>query len=247
MKSFIKKLLREQLIESMPDELVGNVNISIPFNRLIIDKLNLEWAIRNVIEKRFSRSNDKPMQVAASQNGEYYLLDGYHRLVEAVLNGKTSTKGILLNKPYEELKKMNKIGVGCSGGSGDEFCNNFKTVGSIEMIKNSFNPQNKLKEQLIDGQEMNSAMETLCNKMTINSYEEAIIYVNGALKDMDEQSRHKVMKVIHTPLENLKHQQNQINGEIKKQNMSGDSMPDQADTYWHQIQSTLCEMGSDFQ
>jgi hypothetical protein len=55
------------------------------------------------------------------------------------------------------------------------------------------------------------------------------------------------MKVIHAPLENLKHQQNQINGEIKKQNMSGDSMPDQADTYWHQIQSTLCEMGSDFQ
>jgi hypothetical protein len=77
-----------------------------------------------------------------------------------------------------------------------------------------------LREQLIDGQEMNSAMETLCNKMTINSYEEAIMYVNGALKDMDEQSRHKVMKVIHTPLENLKHQQNQINGEIKNFSLS---------------------------
>jgi hypothetical protein len=104
-----------------------------------------------------------------------------------------------------------------------------------------------LREQLIDGQEMNTTMESLCDKMTINSYEEAMMYVNGALKDMDEQSRHKVMKVIHTPLENLRNQQNQINGEIKKQNMSGDSMPDQADTYWHQIQSTLCEMGSDFQ
>ena len=35
--------------------------------------------------------------------------------------------------------------------------------------------------------------------------------------------------------------------QIKKAKMSGDSMPDQADTYWHQIQSTLCELGSDFQ
>jgi hypothetical protein len=111
----------------------------------------------------------------------------------------------------------------------------------------SYIKSKNLNEQLIDGQEMNKTMESICDKMTINSYEEAMTYVNGALQDMDEQSRHKVMKVIHTPLENLKHQQSQINGEIKKQNMSGDSMPDQADTYWHQIQSTLCEMGSDFQ
>jgi hypothetical protein len=115
------------------------------------------------------------------------------------------------------------------------------------MIKNSFNPQNKLKEQLIDGQEMNSAMETLCNKMTINSYEEAIMYVNAALQGMDEQTKNKVMREIHTPLSNLKHEETKIDGEVKKDGMSGDSMPDEADTYWHQIQSTLCEMGSDFQ
>lgn len=105
----------------------------------------------------------------------------------------------------------------------------------------------KLNEQVIDGQEMNKTMETLCNKMTIDSYEEAMLYVNDALKGMDEQTVHKVMKTIHTPLENLRHQQNQISGQIKKSKMSGDSMPDQADTYWHQIQSTLCELGSDFQ
>ena len=104
-----------------------------------------------------------------------------------------------------------------------------------------------LNENVIDGQEMNSAMETLCNKMTINSYEEAIMYVNGALKDMDEQTRNKVMREIHTPLSNLKHEETKIDSEVKKDGMSGDSMPDEADTYWHQIQSTLCEMGSDFQ
>jgi hypothetical protein len=104
-----------------------------------------------------------------------------------------------------------------------------------------------LREQIIDGQEMNKTMETLCNKMTINSYEEAMMYVNGALKDMDEQTRQKVMIEIHTPLENLRHEETEIDSEIKKDGMSGDSMPDEADTYWHQIQSTLCEMGSDFQ
>jgi hypothetical protein len=30
-------------------------------------------------------------------------------------------------------------------------------------------------------------------------------------------------------------------------NMTGDSLPDQADTYWHQIQTTICEMGPNFQ
>lgn len=105
----------------------------------------------------------------------------------------------------------------------------------------------KLNENVIDGQEMNQTMETLCNKMTINSYEEAVMYVNGALKDMDEQTRNDIMRTIHTPLSNLKHEKIEIDSEVKKYGMSGDSMPDEADTYWHQIQSTLCEMGSDFQ
>jgi len=47
-------------------------------------------------------------------------------------------KGVLLNKSYEELKKKGMIGVACAGGVGDEFCNNFKTTGSIDMIKQAF-------------------------------------------------------------------------------------------------------------
>jgi hypothetical protein len=43
-----------------------------------------------------------------------------------------------LNKSYEELKKKGMIGVACAGGVGDEFCNNFKTTGSIDMIKQAF-------------------------------------------------------------------------------------------------------------
>ena len=35
----------------------------------------------------------------------------------------------------------------------------------------------KLREQMIDGQNMNKATQTICNKMTINSYAEALHHV----------------------------------------------------------------------
>jgi hypothetical protein len=240
MKDFIKNKLRT-ILESMADEHLGSISMNISFSSLILDRVNLEWAIENIKEKRPSKSKAKPMQVAMTYDRKYYLLDGYHRLVEAVLAGESSAKVMLLNKSYENLKKNNQIGVACSGGSGDEHCNNFKTLGSIDMIKQSLN------EQMIDGQNMNKATQTLCNKLTIDSYQEAVFYVNKALEGMDEMSKGKIMQKIHVPLENLRHEQNSINSEIKNNGMSGDSMPDEADTYWHQIQSTICEMGPAFQ
>lgn len=100
---------------------------------------------------------------------------------------------------------------------------------------------------MIDGQNMNSAMQTMCNKISVNSYQEVLNYVEAALKDVSEETRHKVMQKIHVPLENLKNEENKITDEIKTTHMSGDSIPDEANTYWHQIQSTICEMGPDFQ
>jgi hypothetical protein len=105
----------------------------------------------------------------------------------------------------------------------------------------------RIREQMIDGQDMNQGTQTLCNKMTINSYQEAVFYVNKALEGMDETTKREIMQKIHVPLENLKHEQISINSEIKNNGMSGDSMPDEADTYWHQIQTTICEMGPDFE
>ena len=105
----------------------------------------------------------------------------------------------------------------------------------------------RIREQMIDGQNMNKGTQTICNKMTIDSYEEALHYVEEAMKGVDEETRHKIMQKIHVPLENLKHEQNQIDHEVKTAHMSGDSMPDEADTYWTQIQSTICEQGPSFQ
>jgi hypothetical protein len=100
---------------------------------------------------------------------------------------------------------------------------------------------------MIDGQDMNQATQTICNKMTVNNYNEAMYYVEAAMKGVDEATRTKIMQRIHTPLKNLKTAQKNIGDELKTTHMSGDSMVDEADTYWHQIQSTICEQGSDFQ
>lgn len=132
------KVYNQVLNEDMGYENLSQIGIDIPFNQLVIDKENLSIAIQNIKESRPSRSKSKPMQVARSNDGKYYLLDGYHRFVEAVVNGKNRTKGVLLNKSYEELKKKGMIGVACAGGVGDEFCNNFKTTGSVDMIKQAF-------------------------------------------------------------------------------------------------------------
>lgn len=100
---------------------------------------------------------------------------------------------------------------------------------------------------MIDGQNMNKGMQYACNKMTINSYSEALKNVEQALKGVSPETRTRVMQKIHVPLENLKNEESKITDEVKTSHMSGDSTPDEADTYWHQIQTTLCELGSDFQ
>ena len=104
----------------------------------------------------------------------------------------------------------------------------------------------RIREQMIDGQDMNQATQTICNKMTINDYNEAMHYVEAAMKGVDEATRTRIMQRIRVPLENLKHEQKNIDNQIKTTNMSGDSMVDEANTYWHQIQSTICEQGPDF-
>jgi hypothetical protein len=105
----------------------------------------------------------------------------------------------------------------------------------------------RIREQMIDGQDMSQATQTICNKMTINSYDEAISLVQQSLKQFDDRTKREIMQKIHVPLENLKQEQINISREKKYDGMSGDSMADEADTYWHQIQSTICELGPDFE
>lgn len=108
----------------------------------------------------------------------------------------------------------------------------------------------KIREQIIDGQNMNQAMQQSCNTMTpedYGSYETVLKKVEDSLKNVDEETRIRVMQKIHAPLENLKQEEIKLKQEYNTTNMTGDSMPDQGTQYWSTILSTLCELGPDFE
>lgn len=105
----------------------------------------------------------------------------------------------------------------------------------------------RLREEIIDGQYMTPAMKTACNKMTIGSYEEALKLTKEAIKHLNDEKKSEIMEKLRQPFARLKDTQNTLDDEINRYHMTGDSLADEADTYWHQIQSTICELGSSFQ
>ena len=115
--------------------------------------------------------------------------------------------------------------------------------------------RNLLSEQMIDGQQMNQHMQSLCNTMTVNSYDEVLGRIIAAIGPKEKNP--ELWAKIKEPLNKLKSASYDINKEkhtnqfgnrtMDDENMTGDSIPDEADTYWATIQSTLCEQGPDFQ
>ena len=105
----------------------------------------------------------------------------------------------------------------------------------------------RLHEELIDGEKMNKGTQVICDKLTIDSYEEALHYVKAALKGLEPDVKERLIQKILSPLKNIKQQQEIIGSEIKKYHMSGDSMPDEADTYWTEIQTAFCDAGPEFE
>mgnify|MGYP000067027466 CR=1 FL=1 len=102
-----------------------------------------------------------------------------------------------------------------------------------------------LHEQMIDGQEMNTHLQSLCNTMTVKNYNEVIGRIIAAIGPQDKNP--ELWARIEKPLKMLKSANFELNNEKKRYNMTGDSVADEADTYWSTIQSTLCEQGEDFQ
>ena len=213
MRILIQNKLRNALLESMQDEDIGTMKINIPFDKLVLDAENTKIAIKNIKDNRPSRSKDKPMQIAVGSNGDYYLLDGYHRFIEAVSNGKNQTVGIGLNKSYEELKKLNKIGVACAGGSGDEYCNNFKTTTTFENVKNSF------KET-----ELNEDETDICDVASPRTEEELIKLLNSTDQITPEQE-----KEVRQELKGLKQSNDYLSNDM-----------DNTSSIAHKISTTLC-------
>ena len=112
-----------------------------------------------------------------------------------------------------------------------------------------------LHEQIIDGIPMNNARRELCNTMTVNSYQEVIEKITAAIGTPEQNPQ--LWARIKKPLVMLSQANNQIGQEKHTQmdgsyiqqplGMTGDSMADEADTYWATIQTTLCADGPDFE
>jgi len=243
MKEFIRENLRlNTLIVEYDAEHLGQIAIMVPVNKLVLDKENLTTAIKNVKANRKSQTNDVIYICRTDENSnKYYLLNGYHRFVDAIRRGKTKMRAMLFSKSYEELKKLDVVAVDCAWGVGDKFCNNFKTIGSIDMIKKEFN----LNEGIIDDQKMNPQLQTLCNTMSVRSYHEVLGRIISAIGHQDENQ--ELWAKIKKPLDMLEKASKDLNKEKKENGMTGDSEVDEANTWWSAIQSTLCEQGPEFQ
>lgn len=82
-------------------------------------------------------------------------------------------------------------------------------------------------------------LETLCNKLTVKDYNEVVRLVTNAIGSKEENPEY--WSKIEKPLTNLKDVTIEIKYQKKHDGMSGDSEPDEADTWWSAIQSTFCK------
>jgi len=103
----------------------------------------------------------------------------------------------------------------------------------------------RLREQMIDGQNMNSGMQKACNTMSVATYKEGLNLIINAIGTPQENP--EVWKRIAGPLKNWQEADLSINNQVRDGGMSGDSMVDESNTWWSAIQSTICELGEDFQ
>jgi hypothetical protein len=108
-----------------------------------------------------------------------------------------------------------------------------------------YNLRENLNEEIIDGQEMNQQTKILCNTMSVRSYEEVMGRLIAAIGAEDENP--EMWKKIEKPLKMLKKANYDLNKEKKTNGMTGDSMVDEANTWWSAIQTTICEQGPEFQ
>jgi len=109
----------------------------------------------------------------------------------------------------------------------------------------------RIREEVIDGQNMNSGIKKFCNEMSIpkdwinKDYEHVIEFLIKYIGPENGENA-AIWKRIELPLKQWKQQETSINKQIKQEKMSGGSNPDN-NTYWAEIESTICEQGSAFQ
>jgi D-ribose pyranose/furanose isomerase RbsD len=112
-----------------------------------------------------------------------------------------------------------------------------------------------MENTMIDDQSMNPGTQSLCNTMSVKTYDEVIGRVTAAIGTQQENPQ--MWAKIQKPLSMLQQSNNQI-GQERDTTMdgqptnngagiTGDSMVDEANTWWAAIQSIICEQGPEFQ
>ena len=119
---------------------------------------------------------------------------------------------------------------------------------SIKQVMKYISKKNKINESY-SGLDKNKLNESICNVMSVRSYDEVMGRLIAAIGRKDENP--DMWEKIEKPLKMLKQACTQINKEKytsndgKKLNkpygMTGDSIPDEANTYWSSIQTTICQ------
>ena len=103
----------------------------------------------------------------------------------------------------------------------------------------------RIREQFIDGQNMNRGTQIACNTMSVATYAEGLKLITNAIGTPEQNP--KMWQRIAKPLNNWKQDNSEIGSEVKNDHMSGDSMVDESNTWWTAIQTTICEQGADFE
>lgn len=120
-----------------------------------------------------------------------------------------------------------------------------------QFIKENLRLNTVITEEIIDGQEMNPQLQSLCNTMSVKTYHEVLGRIIAAIGQLEENP--ELWAKIKKPLDMLKQANSEINKEkhttydgnptSNTNGMTGDSMVDEANTWWSAIQTTLCEQG----
>lgn len=183
------------------------------------DYENVLWEVKKsgLSPKQWSSKVDLTTPIDVSyEKGNFYIEDGHHRYFAAkTLNKMLNVDLIIKDNPIIKLTEL----------SYDDFHRCL-----FNKIKNVLNEKNY------------SIENTICNKMSVKNFKEVLSLVKVSLSTFNDDKKQEIIRKIIIPLENLRKEENKINSEIKTNKMSGDSISDEANTYWHQIQSTICSL-----
>jgi len=99
-KNFKQFVNENKYYDEDDDEYYDLLNINI--SDLILSKRSLLGVLNNFIDNKKSQSNDKPLMVWKNDNNKFFLVDGYHRVFDFLLNNNLSHNVIISGEGYSD-------------------------------------------------------------------------------------------------------------------------------------------------